>query len=105
MIWKSSKGNLKLSEMSDEHLENCINYILDNNRPKDLIFGFYAKSWIIAMGNELSNRDIAECKNEIISLLEENERIHRKYTEKMNHLSKLKEEKKTWNAFKHANWI
>lgn len=95
MIWiTGDKRHLTISQMSDEHLFNTLDYITRNNSCKDIIYGYSAKKWVKNIYRELCNRQIAQLENKITDLRKQNMKLKEEYDNAISEIEELKKLKK-----------
>ena len=101
MIWITSQGkHLPISQMDNNHLENCINYLMTNHKPSCIIYNIKAKVWVKTMSKELNYREIAKLNDEIEDLRNQNLKLKKKFDLANAKLEGLKKDNETWDSFK-----
>lgn len=87
LIWKSSKGNSKLSKMCTQHLQNAINYISENHKPKDLIYTVRADVWVKNMSLTIADRHLKQINTRLKEIKEINQALRVEFDE-LNEMKK-----------------
>lgn len=81
LIWKSSKGNQKLSKMCTTHLQNAINYISENHKPTDIINTVRAGVWVKSMSITIADRHLKQIKDRMSELRLQNKALKKEWDE------------------------
>ena len=81
LIWKSSKGNAKLSKMATTHLQNAIDFISNNHKPKDLIYTVRAGVWVKNMSLTIADRHLKQIENRMSELRLQNQLLKKEFDE------------------------
>ena len=100
MIWiTSERKHIPVSQMDSTHLENTINYLMNNHKPSCIINNHKAIVWVKAMSKELNNRQIAIIKNNIAELRKQNLELLAKYNKEVEELALFEAANNELNRF------
>jgi Lhr-like helicase len=81
LIWKSSKGKQKLSKMCTTHLQNAIDFISNNHKPKDLIYTVRADVWVKNMSLTIADRHLKQINTRLAEIKEINQSLRVEFDE------------------------
>lgn len=81
LIWKSFNGKIKLSKMDTKHLQNAIDFISNNHKPKDLIYTVRADVWVKNMSITIANRHLKQIENRMSELRLQNQNLKKEFDE------------------------
>lgn len=81
LVWKSSNGKQKLSKMDTKHLQNAIDFISNNHKPKDLIYTVRAGVWVKNMSLTIANRHLKQIENRMSELRLQNQALKKEFDE------------------------
>lgn len=81
LIWKSSSGKQKLSKMCTTHLQNAIDFISNNHKPKDLIYTVRADVWVKNMSLTIADRHLKQIENRMSELRLQNKALKKEWDE------------------------
>lgn len=81
LIWKSSKGKVRLSKMDTKHLQNAIDFISNNHKPKDLIYTVRADAWVKNMSITIADRHLKQINTRQSKLRLQNQALKQEFDE------------------------
>lgn len=81
LIWKSSKGKVRLSKMCTTHLQNAINYISENHKPNDIINTVRAGVWVKNMSLTIAERHLKQINTRQSELRLQNQALKQEFDE------------------------
>jgi len=81
LIWKTQGRKLSLDKMATTHLQNAINFISNNHKPKDLIYTVRADVWVKNMSITIADRHLKQINTRLKEIKELNQSLRVEFDE------------------------